>query len=109
MTEPNQNFAVDIPYQDIVQFCLRWNVQQFYLFGSVLRSDFHPLSDIDVLVDFLPNAKIGWDIVTMNDELETIFQRRVDLITKPAIEQSNNWLRQQNILGTATLIYDQQQ
>ena len=103
----DQSLAIDIPYQDITKFCQRWSVQQFYLFGSVLRSDFTENSDIDVMVQFLPNTRIGWDIVTMNDELEEIFQRRVDLITKQGIEQSDNWLRRQNILDSATLIYEQ--
>ena len=103
----NQSFAINIPYQDIAKFCQRWSVEQFYLFGSVLRSDFTDHSDIDVMVQFLPNTRIGWDIVTMNDELEKIFQRRVDLITKQGIEQSDNWLRRQNILDSATLIYEQ--
>ena len=105
----NQSFAINIPDQDIAQFCQHWNVSQFYLFGSVLRSDFTDQSDIDVMVQFQTDAQIGWEIVTMNDELEAIFQRRVDLTTKQGIEQSDNWLRRQNILDSATLIYEQEE
>ena len=106
MTYLNQSFAVTIPEDDIAKFCQRWKVEQFYLFGSVLRSDFTKDSDIDVMVKFLPEARIGWDIVTMNDELEEIFQRPVDLLSKYGVEKSENWLRRRNILDSATLIYE---
>ena len=72
----------------------------------MLRSDFTKDSDIDVMVKFLPEARIGWDIVTMNDELEEIFQRPVDLLSKYGVEKSENWLRRRNILDSATLIYE---
>ncbi|MEM8831571.1 MAG: nucleotidyltransferase domain-containing protein [Cyanobacteria bacterium P01_G01_bin.19] len=107
MTYLNQSFAVTIPYEEIIEFCQRWKVEQFYLFGSVLRSDFTKDSDIDVMVKFLPEARIGWKIVTMNDELEKVFHRRVDLVTKDAIEKSKNWIRRQNILDSVVLIYEQ--
>ncbi len=100
-------FAIDLPYEEITKFCQRWNVEQFYLFGSVLRPDFNQDSDIDVMVKFLPEARIGWKIVTMNDELEKIFHRRVYLVTKDGIEESENWVRRQNILDSITLIYEQ--
>lgn len=107
MTYLNELFAVEIPYREITKFCQRWNVKQFYLFGSVLRDDFTDQSDIDVMVEFFPDANIGWDIVTMSDELEEIFERKVDLTTKAGIEESDNWLRRRNILDEATLIYEQ--
>lgn len=102
-------FAIDLPYEEISKFCQRWNVEQFYLFGSVLRPDFNQDSDIDVMVKFLPEAQIGWDIVTMNDELEEIFQRPVDLLTKYGVERSENWVRRQNILDSVVLIYEQKE
>ena len=92
MTYVEQLFAVKIPYVEIIKFCQRWKVKQFYLFGSVLRDDFTSESDIDVMVEFFPDANVGWEIMTMNDELETIFNRQVDLTTKQAIEESDNWL-----------------
>lgn len=107
MKHLNQSFAVKIPYEKIALFCQRWKVKQFYLFGSVLGDDFTSESDIDVMVQFFPNAGIGWKIVTMNDELDNIFERRVDLTTKKGIEESDNWLRRRNILSNATLIYEQ--
>ena len=91
----------------IAHFCQRWKVQQFYLFGSVLRDDFQPRSDIDVMVKFSNDAHWGWDIVTMNEELEAIFQRQVDLVTWKGIKRSENWIRRERILGSAKLIYEQ--
>ncbi|MGV2831403.1 nucleotidyltransferase family protein [Myxosarcina sp. GI1(2024)] len=109
MTYLKRLFAVKIPYEEIAKFCQRWRVKQFYLFGSVLRNDFTDQSDIDVMVEFFPDANVGWKIVTMNDELEAIFRRKVDLTTKKGIEESDNWLRRQNILSSAVSIYEQKE
>ncbi|MEO1669244.1 MAG: nucleotidyltransferase domain-containing protein [Cyanobacteria bacterium J06631_2] len=107
MTYLQQSFAITIPENDITKFCQRWKVEQFYLFGSVLRDDFTEDSDIDVMIQFFSDARIGWDIVVMEEELEAIFNRPVDLTTKQGIEESDNWLRQSNILDSAKLIYEQ--
>lgn len=102
-----QSLAIPITLEKIEDFCQRWKVKEFYLFGSVLRDDFNEQSDIDVMVQFFPNHGWGLKIVTMNDELEQIFQREVDLIFKDAIEKSENWIRKKDILSTAKLIYEQ--
>lgn len=99
--------AIALPQTAIAQFCQRWKIQEFYLFGSVLRHDFRPDSDIDVMVRFAPAADWGFEIVDMKQELEDIFQRKVDLLTKKSIEQSENWIRRKEILGTARLVYAQ--
>lgn len=92
----------------IVDFCQRWQIQEFYLFGSVLRDDFHINSDIDVMVKFAPDSRCGlFELVQMKRELEVVFGRDVDLLTKKSIEQSENWIRRKEILGTARLIYVQ--
>jgi uncharacterized protein len=99
--------AIELPKEAIEQFCHRWQVQEFYLFGSVLRQDFRPESDVDVMVQFAPEAHWGFDIVNMKTELEAIFKRKVDFLTKKSIEQSENWIRRKEILGTARLVYAQ--
>jgi predicted nucleotidyltransferase len=77
---------IDIPMERIEAFCRRWRVTEFALFGSVLREDFRPDSDVDVLVTFEPEAPWSLlDIVTMKEELEEIFGREVDLVEKAAI------------------------
>lgn len=98
--------AIDLPMEQITAFCDRWRVIEFALFGSVLRNDFRPDSDIDVLISFAPDAKRGLtETMQMRDELREMFGREVDLIVKAAIERSENWLRRKNILESAEIIY----
>ncbi len=76
------------------------------LFGSVLRQDFKPDSDIDLLVTFEAKAKISlFDLVHMQDELKEIFGREVDLVERRAIEKSENYIRRKNILSNTKVIY----
>lgn len=97
---------IELPMEQIKAFCDRWQITEFALFGSVLRDDFRPDSDIDVLVTFAPEAKRGLsETLQMKDELQTIFGRNVDFIVKAAIERSENWLRRKNILESAQVIY----
>ncbi|OCQ99613.1 DNA polymerase subunit beta [Nostoc sp. MBR 210] len=92
--------------EQIQEFCQRWQVTEFALFGSVLRDDFRTDSDIDILITFSPTAKRGLtETLQMRDELQAIFNRPVDLIVKAAIERSENWLRRKNILESAQVIY----
>lgn len=103
-----KNIAINLPIKEIESFCQRWKVKELSLFGSVLRDDFNPQkSDIDVLIDFLPDAHWGWDIVTIKDELEQLFNRPVDLVSKRAIEKSRNPYRKQEILNSYEVIYEQ--
>lgn len=92
-----------IPKKEIAAFCKRWKVVELSLFGSVLRSDFRPESDVDVLVTFSKKAEISlFDLVQMKLDLEEIFQRPVDVIEKDALE---NPFRKREILKTAQVIY----
>lgn len=96
---------IDVPRDEIVAFCRRWNVAELAFFGSVLRDDFRPDSDVDVLVTFAPGRTPGFGFVTMHDELELILGRKVDILTRNSVENSRNWLRQKEILGTAEAYY----
>lgn len=99
--------VVDLPMAEIRAFCRQWQVTEFALFGSVLRSDFRPDSDIDVLLTFAPTAQRGLsEMLQMRDQLQDIFGREVDVIVRSALERSQNWRRKQNILGSAKVIYD---
>ncbi len=75
------HLAIPVPHDAIAEFCRRWQVRKLSFFGSVVRNDFGPTSDIDVLVEFKPDARIGWNIVTAERELSDILGRRVDLRT----------------------------
>lgn len=97
---------ISLPQEQLTEFCQRWNVIELALFGSVLRDDFRPNSDIDILITFAPEAKRGvFALAQMQEELESMFGREVDLVSKRAIERSQNWVRRQNILETAQVIY----
>ncbi len=96
---------IHLPKVQINEFCDRWKIRELALFGSVLRDDFRPDSDIDVLVTFCPNA--DWsllDRVKMQQELGNILERKVDLVSKRAIKRSHNWIRRREILETAKII-----
>lgn len=97
---------IQLPEVQLNQFCSRWKVRELALFGSVLRNDFHPDSDIDILISFRSSADWGlFDHVKMQQELENILGRQVDLVSKRAIERSHNWIRRREILETAKVIY----
>lgn len=90
----------------LADFCQRWLVTELALFGSVLRDDFRPDSDLDVLATFAPEADWGLlDQVRMEQELAELLHRKIDLFSKQAVEQSHNWIRRREILNTAQVVY----
>lgn len=98
--------SVQIPRDQIAEFCRRWQIKEIALFGSVLSADFGPESDLDILVSFSAEADWGLlDHLKMEEELAAIFNRKIDLFTKRAVEQSHNRLRRQEILRTAEVVY----
>lgn len=87
----------------ISAFCQRWHIIEFALFGSVLRDDFRPDSDVDVLVTFSPEQRLTWDDwMNMHEEIEALFNRKVDLVSK---EYLKNPYRRYEILNTCQVIY----
>jgi predicted nucleotidyltransferase len=101
------SIQIPIDYDKIADFCQKWKITEFALFGSVLRDDFQQdRSDIDVLVSFDQDAHWTlFDWVDMEDEAKKIFQRDVDLVSRRGIEQSRNYLRRQSILNSTQTIY----
>lgn len=94
-----------IPYspEALNDFCRRWQITRLALFGSVLRTDFRPDSDVDVLVTFAPEAPWGLlDLVEMQDELAGIFGREVDLIEREGLR---NPYRRREITANQEVIY----
>jgi predicted nucleotidyltransferase len=97
---------ISVDQEAVAAFCRRWKVAELSLFGSVLRGDFRPDSDVDVLVRFLADEHVGlFAMSRMQDELRPIFGREVDLVERAAIEQSRNYIRRKEILGTQELLY----
>jgi hypothetical protein len=94
---------IDIPMDKVVDFCRKWKIAEFSLFGSVLRDDFRPESDVDVLVEFEPGAPWSlWDWIDMIDELKAAFGRDVDLVSKGGLR---NPFRRHAIMTTREIIY----
>lgn len=97
---------IDIPHDKIAAFCRRWKIKELALFGSVLRGDFRPDSDVDVLVTFEPDGGFTFDNrVEMLDEIEKIFGRKVDLIERKVVERSENYIRRRHILQSLEPVY----
>ncbi|MXX40883.1 MAG: nucleotidyltransferase family protein [Gemmatimonadetes bacterium] len=99
---------IDIPKEEIIAFCQRNHIRRMALFGSVLRDDFTPESDVDVLVEFEPDARIGYiGLAGLEIELDKILGRKVDLYTFEGIESSRNWLLRKEILSSTEAVYEQ--
>ncbi len=99
-------WAIELPIEKIAAFCHQWQVTELALFGSVLRDDFRDDSDIDVMVQFHPDAHPTFSTLDqMEAELKNIFHRDIDLITRQGIEASRNYLRRHEILSSAQVIY----
>ena len=97
---------IAIPSARIAAFCKRWRVAKLALFGFVVRDDFGPDSDVDVLVSFDPGARRTlFDMVRMQDELSRIFGRNADLVTRAAVEESRNHIRKKAILDSSEAIH----
>ena len=96
------NLPIKISRVKISAFCKKWKITGIELFGSVLRNDFSTDSDVDILVTFDRDADWGLlDHVDMEEELSSILGRKVDLVSKRAVERSTNWIRRDEILSNA--------
>lgn len=99
--------AIPRPLDELRAFCKRWGLRQLAVFGSVLRADFRPDSDVDFLFATRPDATIGLlDLARMERELARIVGRDVDLVSRHAIERSPNWIRRRSILDSARVLVD---
>jgi predicted nucleotidyltransferase len=97
------NAKLSLPKEKIEEFCLRWKIVEFSLFGSVLREDFDLDSDVDILVSLSEDADLDlYDWITMIEELEEIFGREVDLVEKSTLR---NPFRRNAILTNREIIY----
>ena len=98
---PTKKFR--LPRKKIAEFCKRWSITEFSVFGSVLREDFRPDSDIDVLISIDPKAHIGLlEIAKIQIELENMLKHPVDMVEKERLRYP---YRKNEILRTAQLVY----
>jgi type III restriction enzyme len=97
---------IALPMDQLRHFCQKWRIQDMAVFGSVLRKDFGPDSDLDFLVTFKPHAGVSlFDLVKMEAELAEVVGRRVDIVSRRGIERSENWIRRKAILESARSLH----
>ena len=101
-----KQLEIDRLKEQIEEFCQKWRIVEFSLFGSVLRDDFKDTSDIDVLVSFDDHTRWNLsDLVVMQDELSDLFGRDVDLVERTSVERSPNYIRRRHILESMEPLY----
>ncbi len=110
MSDPMPGVAappIDLPIEKIRFLCRKHGVRELYLFGSALRDELKPDSDLDFLVAFHSGAEKPWlgHFQELQADLSNLLGRHTDVVSKGAIEQSRNWIRRREILGTARLLY----
>jgi len=97
------NAKLSLPKEKIEEFCLRWKIVEFSIFGSALRDDFDLDSDVDILVSLSEDADLDlYDWIAMIEELEEIFGREVDLVEKSTLR---NPFRRNAIMTNREIIY----
>lgn len=96
---------LNVPRRKLAAFCRRYRIQKLAFFGSVLRDDFKPTSDVDVLIEFEKSYTPGLAFFAMPDELKKIFGRDVDLLTFQGVKSSRNPIRRKAILDSAKVYY----
>ncbi len=102
--------AIELPLDQIADFCRRWKIARLEIFGSALGEDFRPTSDVDFLYTPAPGFRRDlacgpWAHNRMAEELSALLSRPVDLIERSQIEKHRNWIRREHILRTARPIY----
>ena len=102
------NTRIEIPTGKIAAFCRRNRIRRLALFGSVLRDDFAPDSDVDVLVEFEIGARVGYlGLARIETDLGEILGRKANMLTFRGVESSPNWLLREEILNSTETIFEQ--
>ncbi len=100
-----RTIQIAVPRQALAELCQRWSVRELALFGSAVRDDFRPESDVDLLVTFADDAQVSLaDFVTLRDELAVLFGRKVDLVEEKGLR---NPYRRRSILRDKMTVYEQ--
>jgi hypothetical protein len=100
------NPAVHLPLAAISQVCQAHRIKTLALFGSAVREDFRADSDVDVLVEFAPDAAPDFaEVVAIQEELERLIGCPVDLLERKSVVQSRNYIRRRAILSQIEPIY----
>jgi hypothetical protein len=107
MPAAGNDIRVPLPIDEIAALCERYQVQRLDIFGSVLRGDFGPESDVDFLVTFRDPDQGPWlgKVQKFEEDLARLIGRTVDVVNRRGLEKSANWIRRRNILTSARTIY----
>ena len=99
--------AISLPMDEVREICRRYDVAELSIFGSVLRSDFRPDSDVDFLVVFQNDDYGPWasKLTDMERDLSRLLSRNVDLVSRLAVENSENYIRRRRILTSREVLY----
>lgn len=97
---------LEFDHEVLRAFCEKWGVAELAVFGSVLRDDYRPDSDIDFLVTWAPGVKrTVWEMFDMKDELAALYHRTIGLAQRQVVERDFNPIRRRNILDSARVLY----
>lgn len=108
MADNSQESPAALPASELADFCGRWQITALEMYGSGSRGDLRPDSDLDFLVTFRAGADWSlFDHVRMKRELESLSERRVDLMTRRALERSHNRLLREEILSSSRVIFSE--
>ena len=100
------NPQLSIPRQQLSAFCLENGIKPLAVFGSALRDDFGPDSDVDLLVEFEPDRIPGLiGLAGMEIKLSEMFGRDIDLLTRGEVESSRNYIRRKSVLESTEVVY----
>jgi hypothetical protein len=95
-----------IAEDSLISFCRKWGIRELAVFGSVLRDDFSPGSDVDFLVSFHKGRKPGWPgVLDLQEELSRLVNRPVDVVERGNLERSENYIKRAHILRNSQVIY----
>ena len=99
--------AIALPLEAIAELCRKYDVEELALFGSALRDDFTPESDVDFLVVFKNNDYGPWmsKLTGLEEDLAALLGRPVDVVSRRGVEQSENYIRRRHILESARTLY----
>jgi predicted nucleotidyltransferase len=98
--------TVTVDRNALAEVCRKWGIKSVALFGSVLRDDFTPESDIDLLLEYFPDSRISlFDYGYMNEDFQRVFGREVDLVQAEGLRTSRNYIRREDIFSSAKQFY----
>jgi uncharacterized protein len=97
---------IPLPANRIAELCRRYHVRKLAVFGSVLSADFGPESDVDVMVEFENGHTPGFEFFTLQEELSTLFGRKVDLLTFRSVLESPNYIFRKQALSQVEILYE---